>query len=47
MLHDAQDAGSIAYYLWLPIPAALVIATVLALSFPRDGSCDAADPYIR
>jgi peptide/nickel transport system permease protein len=47
LLQEAQNIRSVSSAPWLLVPAAGVIATVLALNFFGDGLRDAADPYGR
>lgn len=45
LLQDAQNIRAVSLYPWLFIPAAFVVAVVLAFNFVGDGLRDAADPY--
>jgi peptide/nickel transport system permease protein len=45
LLKDAQHIEVLAKSLWLLLPGAFVIVSILAFNFVGDGLRDAADPY--
>ena len=45
MLQDCLDVKAVRFFPWLLLPAAFIVATVLAFNFVGDGLRDAADPY--
>jgi len=45
MLQDCMDLKAVAFYPWLLLPVAFIVAAVLGFNFLGDGLRDAADPY--
>ena len=45
LLNQAQNVKAVALHPWMLIPAAFVVASVLAFNLLGDGLRDAADPY--
>jgi len=47
LLQEAQNLQTMGRHLWITIPGAFIVTTVLGFNFLGDGLRDAADPYSR
>ncbi len=47
LLQEAQNLQTMGRHLWITIPGAFIVITVLGFNFLGDGLRDAADPYSR